>query len=103
MAERAVWSTFEARPGREAEVEVFLQQCRDEIERELGTTTFFAMKIGPGRYATFDTFAGDAAFEAHLRGRTADAVRGRAAELFVDHPMIVQAIILAAKDSSERS
>ena len=94
MAERIVWSTFEARPGREADVDAFLQRCRDGIAGEPGTTTFLALTIAPGRHATFARFADDAAFEAHVRGPTAVAVRAQAATLFTGQPAIVQASLL---------
>ena len=55
MDKHGIWSTFEVKPGQEAEVEAFLRECAEEISREPGTTTFFALKVGPGRYATFDT------------------------------------------------
>jgi quinol monooxygenase YgiN len=92
-----IWSTFEAKPGKEQEVENFLDECRVGIERESGTTTFFALKIGPGRYATFGTMRDTAALEAHVNGPTADAVRARAATLFTGPPKIVRTTILTAK------
>ncbi|RYB03263.1 putative quinol monooxygenase [Lichenibacterium ramalinae] len=102
MAERIAWSTFDALPGREAEVAAFLQACRDGIAGEPGTTAFYALETGPGRYATFAVFADDAAFEAHVRGPTADAVRGRAAALFTAQPAIVQATVVATKAAAPR-
>lgn len=98
MDKRAVWSTFRAKPGREAEVEAFLATCATGITGERGTTTFFALRLGDGRYATFDIFADDAAFQAHLAGPTALAVMDRADDLFAAGLDIVQAKILAAKE-----
>lgn len=98
MDKRAVWSTFTAKPGREAEVEAFLEACAAGIAGEQGTTTFFALRLGDGRYATFDTFTDDAAFQAHLAGPTARAVMDRADDLFAAGLDIVQAQVLAAKD-----
>ena len=98
MDERAVWSTFRAKPGREAEVERFLGECAAGIAGERGTKTFFALRLSDGRYATFDTFADDAAFEVHLAGPTARTVMDRADELFADGMEIVQAKVLAVKE-----
>lgn len=91
MAEHAVWSTFDAKPGCEAEADAFLQQCRDGIAQEPGTTTFYALRTGPGRYATF---ANAAALKAHVHRPTADAVRQRAANLVTAQPAITQAVML---------
>lgn len=98
MDKRAVWSTFRAKPGRDAEVEAFLDACTAGIAGERGTTTFYALKLDDGRYATFDTFADDAAFQAHLGGPTARAVMDRADDLFAAGLDIVQARVLAAKE-----
>jgi len=101
MPERGAWSTFDAKPGREAETEAFLQDCRAGIAREPGTMTFFALRIGPGRYATFASFADAGALQTHIEGPTAGAVRACAGELFTAPPAIVQAVVLAAKAAAE--
>lgn len=98
MDRRAVWSTFRAKPGRVAEVEAFLEACATDITGEQGTTTFFALRLDDGRYATLDTFADDVAFQAHLDGPTARAVMDRTDDLFATGLDIVQARVLAAKE-----
>lgn len=75
MDKYGIRSVFQAKPGRGREVEAFLRECRAGVEREPGTTTFFALEVGPGLYATFDTMADDAALDAHVNGPTADAAR----------------------------
>lgn len=102
MGERGVWSTFEAKAGREGEVEAFLAECRAGIDREEGTTAFFVLRRQDGRYATFAVFRDEAAFQAHLHGPTATAVKARAAELFEGEMAIVGAAILDAKASGTR-
>ncbi len=97
MDKRAVWSTFRARPGKEAEVEAFLADCCARIGAEQGTTTFFVLKLADGRYATFDTFRDDEAFQDHLHGPTAATVKARTHELFEGELMILQASVLDAK------
>ena len=97
MDERAVWSTFDAEPGCAAEVEAFLRDCADRIAEEPGTTTFFALRLGNGRYATFAAFASEAALAAHKDGPTAAAVKARAADLFASGLAIVPTEVVAAK------
>ncbi len=103
MDEVSVWSTFEARPGKEAEVEEFLRQCAEGIRRdEPGTSVFYALKIGPGRYATFNTMRDEAAFQAHLHRKVARTVQARADELFAAPMQIVQTSILAASTQADK-
>ncbi len=97
MDEFAVWSTLQARPGKEREAEEFLHRAKALIDKERGTTTFFAMKIGPGRYATFDTMVDGAALDAHVHGAAAALVAAEADALFVRPPEIIQTTILTAK------
>ena len=75
MVERAAWSTFDAKPGCKAEINAILQQGRDGVAQEPGTTTSVAPKTGPGCHATFAA----AALDAHVHRPIADAVCQRAA------------------------
>jgi len=59
MNGKALWVVLEAKPGKEAEVEKFLQAGQGLVEAEPNTVSWFAIKIGPSRYGIFDTFADD--------------------------------------------
>ena len=65
--------------------------------QEPGTTTWYALKIGPSKYGIFDTFADENGRNAHLTGDIAKALFARAEELFAKAPEIDQPEILAAK------
>ena len=93
----AIWAYMEAKPGKEAEVEEFLKSALPMAQAEAGTTTWYALKIGPSKYGIFDTFAHDEAREAHLSGDIAKALMARADELFASPPDIDKPTILAAK------
>lgn len=97
MDKFAIWSYMEVKPGKEQEVEEFLKYAQSLIEQEPGTTTFYALKIGPSTYATFDTFCDDAARYAHVNGPVAKALYVKVEELFTHMPTIVQTTILGAK------
>jgi quinol monooxygenase YgiN len=88
---------MEAKPGKEQEVEDFLTSAKALVEKEPGTTTWYALKIGPSRYGIFDTFADEEARNAHLTGEVAKALFARAEELFTRAPEIDKPEILAAK------
>lgn len=98
MDQLAVWATMEAQPGKEHEVEEHLRESRAWIDDEPGTTTFFALKVGPSTYGVFTTFADAAALEAHEHGHaTSDANRATMRRLFCGPPTMVRSTILDAK------
>ena len=59
MSRVAIWAQLEAKPGKEKEVEEFLKSAQPLAEREAGTLSWYAIKMGPGKYGIFDTFADD--------------------------------------------
>lgn len=97
MDKFAIWSYMKVKPGKEQEVEEFLKYAHSLIEQEPGTTTFYALKIGPSTYGTFDTFTDEAARDAHANGLVAKALLAKVEELFTQPPEIVQTTILEAK------
>ena len=97
MDKLAIWAMLEAKPGKEKEVEEFLKSALPLAEREPGTTSWYALKIGPSKFGIFDTFADEAGRNAHLNGEIAKALFGKAQELFVKEPQVHKIEILAAK------
>ncbi|MBC8165910.1 MAG: antibiotic biosynthesis monooxygenase [Bryobacteraceae bacterium] len=97
MDKFAIWAQMEAKPGKEQEVEAFLKSAQQMAVAESGTTTWYALKIGPSKYGIFDTFADEESRHAHLNGEIAKALFAHADELFVKAPEIDKPEILAAK------
>ncbi len=98
MDKLAIWGYMEAKPGKEQEVEEFLKSALPLAQAETGTTTWYALKIGPSQYGIFDTFADDGARQAHLSGEIAKALMAKADDLFAKPPVLDTDIeILAAK------
>ena len=97
MDQFAIWAQMEAKPGKELEVEEFLKSAQPLAEAETGTTTWYALKIGPSKYGVFDTFADATGRDAHLNGEIAKALFAKAPDLFVRDPEIDKPLILAAK------
>ncbi|GAC1346786.1 MAG: antibiotic biosynthesis monooxygenase [Acetobacteraceae bacterium] len=97
MDRYAIWSTMTAKSGQEQAAEAFLAQCLDLIGQEPGTTRFLVLREAPGRYAIFDTFAHDEAFQAHLNGPVPKVLQAKSADLFEEFPVIVRSEILAVK------
>jgi quinol monooxygenase YgiN len=87
--------TLEARPGKEADAEAFLKSAQPLALNENGTLKWYAIKLGPGKFGIFDTFANEGGRNAHLTGEIAKALGARANELFATPPQIEKVEILA--------
>jgi quinol monooxygenase YgiN len=87
--------TLEARPGKEADAEAFLKSAQPLALNENGTLKWYAIKLGPGKFGIFDTFANEGGRNAHLSGEIAKALGARANELFATPPQIEKVEILA--------
>ncbi|HZD72381.1 MAG TPA: antibiotic biosynthesis monooxygenase, partial [Actinomycetota bacterium] len=87
---------IEALPGREAEVESFLEQGLAIVQEEPATTTWYAIRLGPSTFGIFDTFPDQDGRQAHLTGRVAAALMGNVGKLIAE-PTIEQVDVLAAK------
>lgn len=87
---------LEARPGREADVEAFLQQGLSLVGEEPKTTRWFAIRFGPTSFGIFDAFPDDDGRQAHLSGAVAQALGENTGELF-DAPSIEQVDVIAEK------
>jgi len=69
--------TLEARSGKEADAEAFLKSAQPLALNEKATLKWYAIKIGPGKFGIFDTFANEAGRNAHLTGEIAKALGAR--------------------------
>jgi len=86
--------TLEARAGKEADAEAFLKSAQPLAKDEAGTLKWYAIKLGPGKFGIFDTFANEASRNAHLNGDIAKALGARASELFAVPPKVEKVEIL---------
>jgi quinol monooxygenase YgiN len=87
--------TLEARAGKEADAEAFLRSAQPLALDEKGTLKWYAIKIGPGKFGIFDTFANEAGRNAHLTGEIAKKLTARASELFLVPPQVEKVEVLA--------
>jgi quinol monooxygenase YgiN len=97
MVTVALLVRLEARPGKEAEVESFLNSGLALVEDEPDTVAWFAIRMGQSTFGIFDAFPDDSGRQAHLSGKVAAALMGKASELLSQPPVIEKVAVLAAK------
>ena len=97
MVKVALLVRLEAKPGKEAEVESFLNSGLALVEEEPDTTAWFAIRMGPSTFGIFDAFPDDSGRQAHLSGRVAAALMAKASDLLAKPPAIEKVDVLAAK------
>lgn len=90
-----------ASPGKEPELNKFLQNAQSLVEAETGTNTWFAFHISGPAFGIFDTFSEDADRNTHLAGEVAASLMENAPELLLQAPTIEKIDILASKISSQ--
>lgn len=94
-----ILATLQARPGKEIKVEEFLKSVTPLVAAEVGTTTWFAFKLGPATFGIFDTFNDVPGRSAPFNGEVAKALFARAEELFVTAPQIQIVVDIVAENS----
>lgn len=97
MDKFALLGLLRAKSGKEKELEEFLIAAQPLAVEETGTTSWFAVKMGPDRFGIFDTFRDEQGREAHLNGTIAKALFAKADELLAEAPQIEKLEILASK------
>lgn len=97
MDRYALLALLQAKPGKEQEVEAFLKSAQPLVVKETGTSTWYALKLGPLKFGIFDTFKTEEGRNAHVAGEVAKALFAKAEDLFSTPPQIEKLEILAAK------
>ncbi len=90
-------SRFEAKPGKEAEVEHALNGTLLAVQQLPRTTAWFAFRQGPSTFGTFDLFPDEAGRQAHYHARWPQ-LQAKASQLFVEGSLVIERVnILLAK------
>ena len=93
----AIVAHLEAKPDKAAAVAELLTGARALAVEEQFTRTWYAWRTGPTSFGIFDTFDDEAGRKAHLEGRIAQALMGKADELLASPPDLRMADLLAVK------
>jgi quinol monooxygenase YgiN len=96
MVTVALLVRLQAKPGKEEEVERFLNSGLALVQEEPDTTVWFAIRMGQSTFGIFDAFRDESGRQAHLSGKVAAALKEKAAELFAQVD-IEEVDVLAAK------
>ena len=97
MVRVGLYVQLQAKPGKEKEVQSFLESGLALANQERGTVVWFALKMGPATFGIFDAFPDDTGRQAHLDGPIAAALMAKASDLLASPPEIHKLDILAAK------
>jgi quinol monooxygenase YgiN len=97
MVKVGLWVRLDAKPGKEAEVEAFLNSGQAIVEAEPATVAWFAIRLDKSTFGIFDVFPDDAGRQAHLNGKVAAALMAKASDLLAKPPSIEKIDILASK------
>jgi quinol monooxygenase YgiN len=92
-----ILALLEAKPGKENAVAELLASAQTLARQEAATVTWYAFRAGPASFGIFDTFADEAGRKAHLNGRIAQALMGRADELLATPPDLRMVDLVAVK------
>jgi quinol monooxygenase YgiN len=103
MIKFALFARLEAKPGKEAEVQQFLEAGLAMARNEQTTPIWFALRLAPGVFGIFDAFEDEAGRQAHLTGPIAQALMAKAPELFAKAPTIEQIEVLGLKNAAPAS
>jgi quinol monooxygenase YgiN len=97
MVAVGLYVPLKAKPGKEADVERFLEGGLALVNEEPATTAWFAIRLGSSDFAIVDFFPDDDGRQAHLSGRVAEALMAQAADLFAEPPEIHSVDVVASK------
>ena len=92
-----VLALVEAKPGKEAEVEAFLESGRAIVEQEPGTVVWYAFRVDGSTFGIFDAFTDEEGRQAHLSGQIPAALGQVGSELLAKDPDIRLVDVLAVK------
>jgi quinol monooxygenase YgiN len=97
MVKRGLLVRFQAKSGREADVEAFLHSALPLVRSETETKAWFAIRFGRGEYGIFDAFPDEQGLNAHLTGPLAQELMARKDDLLERGPEIHKVDVLADK------
>ena len=103
MPKLALFARLEAKPGKEADVEKFLEAGLALARQEATTPIWFALRLSPTTFGVFDAFYDETGRQAHLAGPIAQALMANAPQLLASPPSIEPIEVLGLKNELKPS
>jgi quinol monooxygenase YgiN len=97
MIKVALFVRLEAKAGKEADLEKFLEAGLAMANQETTTPLWFALRLGSSTFGIFDAFSDESGRQAHLTGPIAKALMANAPTLLAQAPRIEKLDVLGAK------
>lgn len=97
MVKKALFARLKTKPGKEAELEAFLNGGLQLAQDKPKTVNWYALKFDDSTFGIFDTFEGDDGRDAHLNGEIAKALMAKKDELLAEDPNIEKIDLIAVK------
>ena len=97
MIKLALFVRLEAKPGKEAAVQAFLETALSLAHQEATTPVWFSLRLSPTTFGVFDAFHDEAGRQTHLNGPIAQALMAQAADLFAVPPSIEPIEVMGLK------
>jgi quinol monooxygenase YgiN len=90
-------SRFEAKSGKEAEIEPVLNGTLLAVQQLPATTAWFGFRQGPSTFGTLDLFLDEAGRQTHYHARWPQ-LQARASQMFVEGSLVIEKVdVLLAK------
>ncbi len=90
-------SRFEAKPGKEAEIEQALNGTLLAVQQLPTTTAWFGLRLGPSTFGTVDLFPDEAGRQTHYHARWPQ-LQASASQMFVEGSLVIEKVdVLLAK------
>ena len=97
MVTKGLLVRLKAKPGKEQELQQFLEGALPVVESEPNTTAWFAIRFGDAEFGIFDVFPDESGRQEHLNGQVAAALGEHGPALLDGDPQFEQIDILASK------
>jgi hypothetical protein len=94
-----VLALVEAKPGKEHDVQDFLEGGGDIVANEPETKTWYAFRVNENTFGIFDTFETEEGRQAHLNGAIPTALGVHGPSLLAKDPDIRLIDLIAVKEA----
>ena len=96
-----ILATFEAKPGMEETLSIWLEERAEDARTEPGTVSWYGFQIDRNTFGIFDSFDDENGRQEHINGAVVESLRQIAKEMLVRPPEVRQIDMLAVKSLAQ--